>query len=202
MGGLAVIALVALVIYGAQERKQWYRDREAALTAARAASDSVQTVLLAKLTADSIIAVAQQAKARADSAARASDQRRGALERRNVELRRELAALDSMSTPADSVVVLLRLVAGLEAQGEEAERRIAADSVARIALDRQTVEFQQGRDRALALVEQQQRVIDQQTETLATAEPRCRGCPSRKTSYTLGFLSGAGSVLAAIVLIR
>ncbi len=199
IGACAVIALVAIVIFGAQERNGWVRDRDDALGASAAAAESLASERALRF-ADSLRIVDLQARMlRTDSEKRVSDSRRRLLADSVAQLRSQFTALADSSTPSDSVWVLLQLVHGLDAQNDELERRITlADSATQLAQNAARV-FQEGRDRAIAQVEQQASVIAQQKAVLARADPPCRFCPSRKASFVAGV---AAVTVLSIVLAR
>lgn len=202
MAALAVIALVSLVIYGAQERQRWYSHRDMLRDSAKVALDSMRIAFKAAASSDSAIAVLRKEKAASDSAAARSDRRRAVVVQQNLALRSELADSQVTRTPEDSVWVLMQLVHGQDAIIAEDSIRLQAEKNARAKSEAEAREFQQGRDNALSLLKDSEGLIAKQMRQLDRSEPKCRGCPTRKASYMAGVATGIGLIVGVAVLTR
>jgi len=195
VGAAVALALVVVTVLSGRSASRWARDRDSALATAAVAAESLASERALRYT-DSLQLVDLRARgSRIESEKRASDDRRRVLAGEVAALRREFTALADSSTPSDSVFVLMQLVHGLDAQNDELERRVVIADSSAAEWQRTARVLSEGRDRAIAQVEQMASVTAQLRSSLERADPPCRGCPSRKASYLAGLVSaGAASV--------
>lgn len=203
IGSLAVIALSIGAIAGYQSwrARQFDRQKRTALRAAadaRTSRDSVNAVIMEykrgadahRVTVDSLSAVA---------AAHAARER--VMQRHFERLRDSFAVLDAPS-PADSVKYLTDVVVAKDEQIAQLRIMRSRDSVALAEAHNEARKLRAAVDTALWHLTREARVRQQLEATLARAEAPCRilwmGCPSRRTTLTIGLVAGVvGGVAAA-----